>query len=80
MRDSMYARVNVLGNSPAFDCSHSVCVYSYAGHVPPNTPRASDTVATSGFLRLPLCFTRDRWTAEFGAHGLVTVPSLFAKQ
>jgi hypothetical protein len=51
---------------------------SYAGH-PPNTPRASDTVATSGFPRLPLCFTRDRWTEEFGVRGLlVTVPSLLA--
>jgi hypothetical protein len=55
--------VNVLGNSPAFDCSRSVSVF--VRRSPPNTPRASDTVATSGFPRLPLCFTRVQWTAEF---------------
>jgi hypothetical protein len=47
--------------------------------VTPNTPRASYTVATFGFPRLYLCLTRDRWTAEFGVRGLVTVPSLLAK-
>jgi hypothetical protein len=51
---------------------------SYVGH--PQIPPGGDTVATSGFPRLPLCFTRDRWTAEFGVHRLVTVPSLLAKQ
>ncbi len=51
---------------------------SYAGH--PRIPPGGDTVATSGFPRLLLCFTRDRWTAEFGVHQLVTVPILLAKQ
>jgi hypothetical protein len=50
----------------------------YAGH--PRIPLGSDTVATSGFPPLPLCFTRDQWTAEFGFHELVTVPSLLAKR
>jgi hypothetical protein len=50
----------------------------YAGH--PRIPPGGDTVATSGFPRLPLCFMRDRWTAEFGVRGLVTVSSLLAKQ
>jgi hypothetical protein len=50
---------------------------SYAGH--PQIPPGGDTVATSGFLPLPLCFTRDQWTAEFGVHELVTAPSLLAK-
>jgi hypothetical protein len=51
---------------------------SYAGH--PRIPPGGDTVATSGFPPLLLCFTRDWWAAEFGVHGLVTVPSLLAKQ
>ncbi len=36
----------------------------YVSH-PQITPRASDTVATSGLTRLPLSFTLVRWTAEF---------------
>jgi hypothetical protein len=60
--------VNALGNSPAFDCSRSVSVF--VRRSPPNTPRASVRVATSGFTRLPLCFTRVWWTAEFGAREL----------
>jgi hypothetical protein len=51
---------------------------SYAGH--PRLPPGGDTVATSGFPSLLPCFTRDRWTAEFGVRGLVTVPSLLAKR
>jgi hypothetical protein len=51
---------------------------SYAGH--PRITPGGDTVATSGFPLLPLRFTRDRWTAEFGVRGLVTVPSLLAKR
>jgi hypothetical protein len=51
---------------------------SYAGH--PRVPPGGDTVAISGFPVLPLCFTRDRWTAEFGVRGLVTIPSLLAKR
>jgi hypothetical protein len=50
----------------------------YAAH--PRIPPGGDTVATSGFPRLPLCFTRDRWTAEFGVRGLVTVLNLLAKR
>ncbi len=55
--------VNVLGNSPAFDCPRSVSVFICRS--PPEYPSGGDTVATSGFPRLPLCFPRDRWTAEF---------------
>ncbi len=51
---------------------------SYTGH--PRVPPGGDTVATFGFPLLPLCFTRVRWTAEFGVCGLVTVPSLLAKR
>jgi hypothetical protein len=53
-------------------------LFSYA--IPPNTPRASDTVATSGFPQLLLCFTSVWWTAEFGACELVIVPNQLAKQ
>jgi hypothetical protein len=51
---------------------------SYAGH--PRIPPGGDTVATSGFPRLLLCFMRDWWTADFGVQGIVTVLSLLAKQ
>jgi hypothetical protein len=51
---------------------------SYAGH--PQVPPGGDTVDISGFLLLPLCFTRDRWTAELGVRGLVTIPNLLAKR
>ncbi len=47
---------------------------------PPNTPRASDTVATSGFTRLPLYFTRVPWTVKFGARELAIVPNQLAKR
>ncbi len=70
--------VNVLGNSPAFDCSHSVSVF--VRRSPPGYPSGNDMVATSGFPRLPHCFTRVRWTAEFGVRRLVVVPSLLAKR
>jgi hypothetical protein len=50
----------------------------YAVH--PQIPPGGDTVATSGFPPLLLCFTRHWWTAEFGGRGLVTVPSLLAKR
>jgi hypothetical protein len=79
MRD-IYARAwrQSWGNSPPFDCSRSVSVFVRGS--PLNTPRTNDTVATSGFPRLPLCFTRDWWTAKIGVRGLVTVPSLLAKR
>jgi hypothetical protein len=67
--------VNVLGNSPAFDCSCSVSVFvHWSTH---GYPFGGDTVAISGFPRLPLCFTGD---AAFGVRGLVIVPSLVAKR
>jgi hypothetical protein len=50
----------------------------YAGH--PRIPPGGDTVATSGFPPLLLCFTRDWWTAELCILELVTVPSLLAKR
>jgi hypothetical protein len=46
----------------------------------PKYPSGGDTVAISGFPRLPLCFTHDRWTAKFGVRGLVTVLSLLLKR
>ncbi len=69
--------VNVLGNPPGFDCSRSVSIL--ARRSPPNTPRASETVATSCFTRHFLCFTHIWWTAEFGARELAIVPNQLAK-
>jgi hypothetical protein len=67
-----------LGETPGFDCSRYVSVLAHRS--PPNTPWASDTVATFGFTRLPLCFTRVRWTAEFGARELAIVSNQLAKR
>ncbi len=78
MRDIDVHLRNVLGKSPAFDCSCSVSILAHCS--PPNTPWASDMVATSGFTRLPLCFTRVWWTAEFGDCELAIVPNQLAKQ
>jgi hypothetical protein len=47
---------------------------------PPNAPLASDTVATSGFPQLPLCFTCIWWTAEFGNRELAIVWNQLTKQ
>jgi hypothetical protein len=69
--------VYFLGISPAFDCSGSVTVL--VRRSPLNTPRASDTVATFGFTRLPLCFTRVRQTAIWRLW-LAIVPNLLAKR
>ncbi len=70
--------VNVLGNSLAFNCSRSVSILPRCS--PLNTPQASDMVATSGFTRLPLCFTRVQWTAEFHNCELAIVPNQLAKR
>jgi hypothetical protein len=57
----------------------SFCLYSCTPFTP-KYPQASDTVATSGFTQLPLCFTRVWWTAEFGDCELAIVPNQLAKQ
>jgi hypothetical protein len=76
----MYARARRqrLGNSLGFDSSRSVSIF--ARRSPPNTPWARDTVATSGFTRLPLCFTHVWWAVEFGACELAIVPNQLAKR
>jgi hypothetical protein len=70
--------VNFLGVPPGFDCSRSVSVL--ARWSPPNTPQASDTVATSGFTRLPLCFKHIWWTAESGGRELAIALNQLAKR
>jgi hypothetical protein len=76
---SMYARsASASWGIPQRSMALVLSLSSYAGH--PRIPPGVDMVATSGFPRLPLCFTRVRWTAEFGVRGLVTVPSLLAKR
>jgi hypothetical protein len=47
--------LNVLG-IPQRSMALVLSLSSYAGH--PRIPPGGDTVATSGFPRLPLCFTR----------------------
>jgi hypothetical protein len=78
MRDSMLDSGSMSWGIPQRSIALVLSLSSYAGH--PQIPPGGDTVATSGFPRLPLCFTRDRWTAEFGVCGLVTVLSLLAKR
>ena len=79
---SMYAhtsRRQRLGESPGVRWI-SFCLYSRMP-VTPNTPWASDMVATSGFTQLPLCFTRIRWTAEFGGREhIAIVPNQLGKR
>jgi hypothetical protein len=77
MRDSMLDSASTSWGIPQRSMALVLFLSSYAGH--PRIPLGGDTVATSGFPRLPLCFTHVRWTAEFGVRGLVTVPSLLAK-
>ncbi len=78
MRDSMLDSASTSWGIPQHLIALILSLSSYAGH--PQIPLGGDTVATIGFPRLPLCFTRDWWTAEFGVLKLVTVPSLLAKQ
>jgi hypothetical protein len=78
MRDSMLGSASTSWGIPQCSIALVLSLSSYAVH--PRIPLGSDTVATSGFPLLPLCFTCDRWTAEFGVRGLVTVPSLLAKR
>jgi hypothetical protein len=78
MRDSMLGSASTSWGIPQGSIALVLSLSSYAGH--PRIPSGGDTVATSGFPPLLLCFTRDRWTAEFGVPGLVTVPSLLAKR
>jgi hypothetical protein len=67
-----------LGEFPSVSIALVLSLSSYA--VYPRIPPGGDTVATSGFPLLPLCFTHVRWTAEFGVRGLVTVSSSLAKR
>jgi hypothetical protein len=78
MHDSMLGSASTSWGIPQRSMALVLSLSSYAVH--PQIPPGSDTVATSGFLLLPLCFTHVRWTAEFGVRGLVTVPSLLAKR
>ncbi len=71
MRDSMYARRQRLGEFPSVRLlSFCLCLRT---PFTPKYPSGRDTVATSGFPRLSLCFTRVWWTAEFGIRRLVAV-------
>ncbi len=78
MRDSMLGSASMSWGIPQRSMALVLSLSLYAG--PPRIPPGGDTVATSGFPPLLLCFTRDRWTAEFGARRLVTVLSLLAKR
>jgi hypothetical protein len=77
---SMYARSALTSwGIPQPSMPLVLSLSSYAGH--PRVPPGGDTVTTSGFPLPPSLFhARDRWTAEFGVRGLVTVPSLLAKR
>ncbi len=78
MRDLMLGSVSTSWGIPQRSIALVLSLSSYASH--PRIPPDGDTVATSGFPPLLLCFVRDRWTAEFGVRGLVTVLSLLAKR
>ncbi len=78
MRDSMLGSASTSWGIPQRSIALVLSLSSYTGH--PRIPPGGDTVATSGFPLLPHCFTHDRWTAEFGVCGLVTVRSLLAKR
>jgi hypothetical protein len=78
MRDSMLGLASTSWGIPQRSMALVLSLSLYAGH--PRIPPGGDTVATSGFPPLLLCFTRDRWTAEFGVRRLVTAPSLLAKR
>ncbi len=78
MRDLMLGSASTSWGIPQRSIALVLSLSSYAGH--PRIPPGGDRVATSGFPRLLLCFTRVWWTAEYGVRGLVTVPSLLAKR
>jgi hypothetical protein len=78
MRYSMLGSVSTSWGIPQRSIALVLSLSSYA--VQPRIPPGGDTVATSGFPPLLLCFTRDRWTEEFSVRGPVTVPSLLTKQ
>jgi hypothetical protein len=78
MRDSMLGSALTSWGIPQRSIALVLSLSLYTVH--PQIPWGGDMVATSGFPLLPVCFTRDRWTAEFGVRGLVTVPSLLAKR
>ncbi len=78
MPDSMLDTASTSWGIPQRSIALVLSLSSYADH--PRIPPGGDTVATSGFPPLFLCFTRVRWTAEFGVCGLVIVPSLLAKR
>jgi hypothetical protein len=78
MRDLMLGSASTSWGIPQPLIALDLSLSSYAIH--PRIPPGGDMVASSGFPPLLLCFTRDRWTAELGVRGLVTVPSLLAKR
>ncbi len=77
---TMYARLaSTSWGNPQRSIPLVLSLPLYAGH--PRVPPGGDTVAASGFpLPSSLFHTRDRWTAEFGVRGLVTIPSLLVKR